>query len=77
MDRITGDDTLGSNGTDGADMAVGWVYDMVVWPFVKWPFLWFLINIVWLVIFSILLKRLMKYLQDRQVGAASLKNPQS
>ena len=71
IDRISGDDFVGSNGTDGVYGSAMWIPNFLV-PFcIQYPFLWFFVNMLWMAGGLVLMKKGMAWLMDQQLGALS------
>ena len=72
IDRFTGDEFLGFDGTETSDCAVCWIYSIMD-VLNETGGLWFLVTIVWFIILSVLLKMFMRRLQNLQLDAKSHK----
>ena len=70
VDRLSGDDTIGSDGTDGADGTLKWVPELVM-PVLKYPFLYWCLCIAWMLFLLWALTKFMSFLLDKTLGACS------
>lgn len=72
VDRLSGDDILGAVGVDSS-RGLGWLVIGVKDALVAPPLVFFLLNILWLVIVGLSLQKLMRYLVAQALGALSLR----
>jgi len=72
IDRLSGDDFLGSVGVDDS-RGLRWLNVGVKDTFAKWPMVWFLVNMLWLFCVGMCLRKLMAYLIRQAEGAKSLR----
>lgn len=66
----TGDDFLGAVGVDDS-RGLKWLNDGIKDAIAKWPFLWFFVNMMWLLLVSLALRTLMQHLVKAAEGAVS------
>lgn len=66
----TGDDFLGAVGVDDS-RGLKWLNDGIKDTIAKWPFLWFFVNMMWLLLVSLALRTLMQHLVKAAEGAVS------
>jgi WD repeat-containing protein 35 len=70
VDRVDGNELLGSRGVDIADNAVGeWVNAYLRNPIAAIPGLWLFLNIGWLFLFTHAVRSLLDYMNDKNRGA--------
>ena len=72
IDRMDGDDTLGYEGVDSGGGGVHWIY---LWarPLYSAPGVWFVINIIWFLVLSVLLMKYMDHLISLTLNARSIR----
>ena len=71
VDRLSGDDFIGSNGTDGIYGSAMWIPNFLVPYCIQYPFAWFFVNILWMATGLYIMKKGMGWLMARQLGALS------
>ncbi len=71
VDRLSGDDFIGSNGTDGVYGSGMWIPNFLVPTVLQYPFLWFFLNLLWMGAGLLMMKKGMGWLMAKQLGALS------